>query len=189
MSAPTEAAFALTEEMPRPARRDRLRAFWRERAPLVRRRWWWIPSAIVAMLLFRHFFAFGIVWSPSVQPSFVLVVRGSAVKVGDLAAYRYPGAAIGDYRAGDQMIHWVIAGEGATITVAENRAVFVDGKPVGVAKAATYRGQPLEPVTPKVIPKDHFYVLGTDSNSLDSRYEHAGLVPRGEFIGRAIVLF
>jgi type IV secretory pathway protease TraF len=189
MSTATEAAFALNEDPPRPSMRDRLRAYWRERAPLVRRRWWWIPSAIVAMLVFRHFFAFGIIWSPSVQPSFVLVVRGSTVGVGDLAAYRYPGATIGDYRAGDQMIHWVIAGEGASITVADNRAVSVDGKPVGVAKAATYRGQPLQPVTPKLIPKDHFYVLGTDSNSLDSRYEHAGLVPRGEFIGRAIVLY
>jgi len=189
MSAPTETGCALTEDMPAPSLRARMHAFWRERAPLVRRRWWWIPSAIVAMLVFRHFFAIGIIWSPSVQPSFVLVVCGSTVSVGDLAAYRYAGATIGDYRAGDQMIHWVIAGEGASITVAENRAVFVDGKPVGVAKAATYRGQPLELVTPKVIPKDHFYVLGTDSNSLDSRYEPAGLVPRGEFIGRAIVLY
>lgn len=189
MSGRTEAAFALPEDMPRPSLRDRLHGYWRERAPLLRRRWWWIPSSLVAMLVFRHFFALGIIWSPSVQPSFVLVVRGSPVNVGDLAAYRYPGAAIGDYRAGDQMIHWIVAGEGATITVAENRAVFVDGKPVGVAKASTYRGQPLEPVKPKAIPKDHFYVLGTDSNSLDSRYEHAGLVPRDQFIGRAIVLF
>jgi conjugal transfer pilin signal peptidase TrbI len=141
------------------------------------------------MLSFRHFFAFGIIWSPSVQPSLVLVVRGSAVSVGDLAAYRYPGATIGDYRAGDQMVHWVIAGEGSTITVGENRAVFVDGKPVGVAKPTTYRGQPVDVVAPKVIPKDHFYVMGTDANSLDSRYEHAGLVARGDFIGRAIVLF
>ena len=189
MSATSEAAFALTEDMPRPSPRDRLHAYWRERAPLVRRRWWWIPSAIVAMLVFRQFFAFGIIWSPSVQPSFVLVLRGATVSVGDLAAYRYPGATIGDYRPGDRMIHWVIAGEGASITVGENRAVFVDGKPVGVAKAATYRGQRLDPVKPKVVPKDHFYVLGTDSNSLDSRYETAGLVPRGEFIGRALVLY
>ncbi|HQR19515.1 MAG TPA: S26 family signal peptidase [Burkholderiaceae bacterium] len=189
MSGPSESALTLPQDVSRMSLRDRLRCFWRERAPLVRRRWWWIPVALVAMLVFRHFFALGMIWSPSVNPSLVLVVRGSTVRVGELAAYRYPGAAIGDYRAGDQMIHWVIAGEGATITVAENRAVFVDGKPVGVAKAATYRGQPLETVRPKVIPKGHFYVLGTDSNSLDSRYEHAGLVPHGEFIGRAVVIF
>ena len=189
MNSATEATFAPTEDPPRPSVRDRLRAFWRERAPLVRRRWWWIPRAILAMLAFRHFFAIGIIWSPSVQPSFVLVVRGAAVSVGDLAAYRYPGATIGDYHAGDPMIHWVIAGAGSTITVADHRAVFVDGKPVGVAKPATYRGQALEAVRPKLIPKEHFYVMGTDSNSLDSRYEHAGLVRRGDFIGRAIVLF
>lgn len=189
MSTSSEAAFSLTEDPPQPSMRERLKAFWRERAPLIRRRWWWIPAALGALLLFRHFFAFGIVWSPSVQPSLVLVVRGSVVSVGDLAAYRYPGATIGDYRAGDPMIHWAIAGEGSTISLAENRAVFVDGRPVGVAKPTTYRGQPLEAVKPRVIPKDHFYVMGTDSNSLDSRYERAGLVARSNLIGRAIVLF
>lgn len=186
MRAPTEAAL---DGVSQPAVNERWGRFWRERAPLVRRRWWWIPSAVGALLVFRQFFLLGIVWSPSVQPSVVLVVRGSAVNVGDLAAYRYPGAAIGDYRPGDQLIHWVIASEGAQITVAENRAVAVNGKPVGGAKPMTYRGEPLEAVSPKVIPKDQFYVMGTDPNSLDSRYEKAGLVPRENFIGRAVVLF
>ena len=167
---------------------QRLRDYWSVRAPLVRRRWWWIPTALASILLFGHFFAVGLIWTYSVTPTLVVVVRGSSVSVGDLAAYEYPGARIGDYSRGDRMIHWVVASEGSVISV-EDRSVFVDGKLVGIAKARTYKDEPLQVVAPKVIPKDHFYVLGTDSSSLDSRYEHAGLVHRADFIGRALILF
>jgi len=163
--------------------------FWAERAPRVRRRWWWIALALAVIGFFREVMPLAVVISPSVAPSLVVVLRGSAVRVGDLAAYRYPGARIGDFRQGDLMIHWIAGGPGAVVAVAPNRAVSVDGRPVGGALGQTRKGEPLEPVRPRVVPSDYFYVMGTASNALDSRYEAAGLVHRADFLGRAVVLF
>lgn len=190
MSASLDVPPQISERSPSFSSRlaQRLRNYWTVRAPLARSRWWWIPAGLASILLFSHFFAIGLIWTYSVNPTLVIVVRGSSISVGDLAAYEYRGARIGDYSGGDRMIHWVVASEGSLITVIE-REVFVDGKPVGMAKLHTYRNEPLQVVSPKVIPKDHFYVLGTDASSLDSRYEHAGLVHRDDFIGRAIILF
>lgn len=181
-----------------PARRTRLRPvvlvralakhIWRTRGAQMRRRMSWFFAAFVALLAIREYYALGIVWSPSIAPSVVVVGKRAPAEIGRLVAYRYPGRPLGDFRRGDDMIHWVIAGEGSVISVV-GRDVFVDGKPVGRAKETTYRFEPLTPAAPGVIPKNYFFVTGTHPDALDSRYAEAGLVHRNDVVGRAWAVF
>jgi hypothetical protein len=58
-----------------------------------------------------------------------------------------------------------------------------------MAKEETYRREKLTPIGTRVVPKDHYYVMGTHAGALDSRYAEAGLVHKADVIGAAWVVF
>ena len=75
---------------------------------------------------------------------------------------------------------------GATISIAADRTVFVDGIALGRAKTHALDGRPLEAVPPGKIPPGHYYLHGDHVDSHDSRYAEIGLVPRERILGRAL---
>ncbi|MYF07001.1 MAG: hypothetical protein F4233_03765 [Rhodospirillaceae bacterium] len=77
---------------------------------------------------------------------------------------------------------------GMRIAVGKDRTVFLNGEPVGRAKAQAFDGRPLEAIAPGIIPPGHFFLFAHHRDSHDSRYAEIGLVPRGRILGRAIAL-
>ena len=77
---------------------------------------------------------------------------------------------------------------GMHIDMRANRTVFLDGVPLGRAKAHARDGRPLEAIVPGVIPPGHYYLHADHADSYDSRYAEVGLVPRGRILGRAVAL-
>ncbi len=77
---------------------------------------------------------------------------------------------------------------GMRVAIGTDRTVFLDGAPVGRAKAHALDGRPLAAIAPGVIPPGHFYLHADHADSHDSRYAEIGLVPRGRILGRAIAL-
>ena len=77
---------------------------------------------------------------------------------------------------------------GMRIAVEKDRTVYLDGAPVGRAKAHALDGRPLAAIAPGVIPPGHYYLHADHADSHDSRYAEIGLVPRERILGRAIAL-
>ncbi|MXY39693.1 MAG: hypothetical protein F4Y62_07840 [Rhodospirillaceae bacterium] len=77
---------------------------------------------------------------------------------------------------------------GMRIAVGFDRTVFLDGGPVGRAKAHALDGRPLAAITPGIIPPGHFFLHADHRDSHDSRYAEIGLVPRGRLLGRAVAM-
>ena len=74
------------------------------------------------------------------------------------------------------------------IAVGIDGTVFLDGEPVGRAKAHALDGRPLAAIAPGTIPPGHFFLHADHRDSHDSRYAEIGLVPRGRILGRAIAM-
>ena len=77
---------------------------------------------------------------------------------------------------------------GMAVTVGPDLTVFLDGVPLGRAKAHALDGRPLAAIVPGVIPSGHYYLSADHADSHDSRYAEIGLVPRGRILGRAIAM-
>jgi len=77
---------------------------------------------------------------------------------------------------------------GMHIAVRIDRTVFLNGEPVGRAKAHALDGRPLAAIAPGIIPPGHYYLHAEHRDSHDSRYAEIGLVPRGRILGRAVAL-
>ena len=77
---------------------------------------------------------------------------------------------------------------GMAVAVGTDRTVFLDGEPVGRAKAHALDGRPLAAIAPGIIPPGHFYLHADHADSHDSRYAEIGLVPRDRILGRAIAM-
>ena len=77
---------------------------------------------------------------------------------------------------------------GMTVTVEEDGTVYLDGAPVGLAKAHALDGRLLKAIAPGTIPSGHYYVQADHIDSHDSRYAEIGLVPANRILGRAVAL-
>lgn len=131
-------------------------------------------------------------WTGSV-PYVVAIAHYGAHQVlrrGDYVIYAFDGEAQRRYpglRA--QPFFKQISGlPGDRVSVLQ-RAVFVNDRFMGLAKAKTLDGHPLDPISPTVIPPGHFYVAGTHPDSFDSRYRASGLVRADQIIGKVVPLF
>jgi conjugal transfer pilin signal peptidase TrbI len=130
-------------------------------------------------------------WTASL-PSRVAVLQATDVSLqrGDHIVFAFDGQAQDVYPGlrGQPFFKVVRGLPGDRITV-QGRVVSVNGTPVGVAKTHTFDRRPLEPISPTVIPPDHFYVQGTSPDSFDSRYSASGLVRSGQVLGRVVPIF
>lgn len=139
--------------------------------------------------------AFGVHWlrghvrlawneTESLPQSVFLVQLGVVPDKGDYVLFDPPQAVKSRY----PFVKRVAGLPGDDIRV-EGRAVWVDGRPVGVAKTISRRGKTLSPIAPGVIPPGFIFVHANHRDSYDSRYQSIGLVPDARVIGRAVPLF
>lgn len=131
-------------------------------------------------------------WTPSVPYNVALVQyqNRQPLKRGDFVIYAFDGEAQRIYpglRA--QPFFKQISGVPGDRVTAVGRQVFVNGKSVGIAKAATFDRHPLDPIAETLIPPGHYYVQGTHPDSFDSRYRASGLVRTEQVIGKVTPLF
>ncbi|GEQ99205.1 conjugal transfer protein TraF [Iodidimonas gelatinilytica] len=120
----------------------------------------------------------------SLPQSVFLVLLGTQPDRGDYVLFDPPQAVNSHY----PFVKQVAGLPGDAIRV-EGRAVWVDGRPVGVAKTMSRRGELLHPIAPGIIPPGFIFVHANHRDSYDSRYQSLGLVPDARVIGRAVPLF
>lgn len=152
-----------------------------------RRRWWAYGLSAAAFAWCGAHYRIALNMSDSLPGSMYLVILHSK-----------PGA-VGDYVAFEWQRHqfyrrnWVfikrVAGLPGQAVAVRQRAVFIDGMPVGYAKPFSSRGVPLEPIEPGVIPHGYLYAAAPHPDSLDSRYRVTGLIQGKRIVGKAYALF
>ena len=131
-------------------------------------------------------------WTASVPYKVALVQYGhrQVLKPGDFIVYTFDGEAQRMYPGlrAQPFFKQIRGVPGDRVTVID-RQVFVNGLPVGFAKADTFDRRPLVPIAETVIPPGHYYAQGTHPDSFDSRYRASGLVRADQVIGKVITLF
>jgi conjugal transfer pilin signal peptidase TrbI len=148
---------------------------------------WLYALAAVGFMWFHAHYWFAINMTTSLPHTLFLVSRDERPSLqGDYVAFEWR-------RNEFYGPNWVfvkrIAGVGGQTVSVVDRNVFVDGKPVGYAKAASKRGIPLEPIKPGVIPAGYVYAQAPHPDSLDSRYAVTGLIEPNRIVGKAYALF
>jgi len=141
---------------------------------------------ILAALLFRSCFTFGLNASPSLPHTLYLIHKGATAEHGEYVAFRWHGG--GPYPAGVTFVKIVAGMPGDTVNEVD-RQFFVNDIPVGTAKRLSRKGAPLDIGPTGSIPSGQFYVKAPHPDSLDSRYRLTGWITQSQIIGRAYVLF
>lgn len=148
---------------------------------------------MVAYAAFVKSYTISINFDHSLPGTLFLIQKQEAIdpKVGQLAAFLYSGKAF--YRKDTTFVKIV---KGKSGSVVEAKQVehdiydyFVDGAYIGRNKLFSQAGVPIKRAKSGVIPQDHYFMSGTHSDSLDSRYEVVGWVPRNRIIGLAYRIF
>jgi conjugal transfer pilin signal peptidase TrbI len=162
-------------------------ARFRSRAVTHLRRWGLAYAAAVAGgAWFHSHYTLGLNATHSLPGTLYLIERGALPQRGEHVAFRWAGG--GPYPAGVTFIK-VLAGQPGD-TVARDGATFiVAGTPLGQAKPASRRGEPLEPGPTGTLPKGRYFVFAPHPDSLDSRYALTGWIAREQFLGRARAIF
>lgn len=141
---------------------------------------------VLAALLFKSCFTFGLNSSPSLPHTLYLIHKTATVERGQYVAFRWQGG--GPYPAGVTFIKILAGTPGDTVTETD-RQFFVNDIPAGSAKRLSRKGAPLEIGPTGVIPSGQYYVKAPHPDSLDSRYRLTGWISQTQVIGRAYALF
>lgn len=130
-------------------------------------------------------------WTGSLPYHVAWLHRGVAtLNRGDFVVYSFSGAATAQYPGlAHQPFFKVVAGMPGDRVRVHERDVFVGEKYVGFAKSRTFDGRPLTPLLASVVPAGHYYVMGTDADSFDSRYAESGFVSATDVIGKVTPWF
>jgi conjugal transfer pilin signal peptidase TrbI len=166
------------------------RSFWHHHAELwrhVARRW---PAYALALLLgiaASHWI--GLNFTNSVPERMVWLEHGALPQRGDLIIFRFevdhgPAAKLN----GTRWLKRVKGVPGDVVTVS-GRTVYLNGELIGTAIERTPRGSVMTVIEPGVIPEGHYFIGGSATDSLDSRYREIGTVTRGQLIARAHRIF
>ncbi|ATD64913.1 signal peptidase I [Neisseria weixii] len=145
---------------------------------------------VVIFLAWSKYFGFAVNASHSLPHKLYLIQKSrnhlADLKQGDYVAYAWQGEF---YPVGTQMVKRVAGLPGDTVS-RSGREFFVNGTAVGRAKEFSLKGAPLEASSFEgSIPKRFMWVAADHQDSLDSRYEIAGLIHSGQIIGKAIPIF
>lgn len=151
-------------------------------ASVLKWKWVWIAS-ISALLAFSHWFTVGVNASQSLPERVYLVhKKDHNLNRGDYVAFRWHGG--GPYLPGVSFTKIVMGVPGDVVTM-QGRDVYINGQYVSTAKTRATTGQLLELGRTGVIPPGHFYVHGTNKDSLDSRYAITGWIKAEAVVGKA----
>ncbi len=123
-------------------------------------------------------------WSDEAWGYAAFPLFGEDPRIGDRVLFEPP-AAVGSKVPYLKTVRGV---PGMRIEIEPDRTVFLDGVAVGRAKTHALDGQPLEAISPGVIPPGHYFLHAGHPDSHDSRYAGIGLVPRHRILGRAVAL-
>jgi len=194
--------------------RQRLQRRLRQRWPAIRRA---LPRDLALVLLLfvltRHA-GLGWVLTDSVYSTVVVVLKGAAVRPGELAVFSYTGAPIPGYyertawsalmewlgrpqssagpAKGERFVKYMLGLPGDRIELEGRQVWLVTGRGrinAGVCKTHSRQGTPLAPIAPQVIPAGYVYMWAPHVDALDSRYAAMGLVPAAAIAGRAVSLW
>ncbi len=148
---------------------------------------------MVGYIAFGKSYAISINLTESLPGTFFLIEKqpDADPRIGEMAAFQYEGKAF--YRPGAIFVK-IVKGKGGSVVAAKEVEqgvydYFVDGFYTGRTKLFSQSRIPIRRAVTGVIPEDHFYMFGTHPDSLDSRYEVVGWVPRDHIIGRAFKVF
>lgn len=154
----------------------------RVKASVVKWKWVWI-SGVSALLAFNYWFTLGINASQSLPETAYLVHKQDHdFHRGDYMTFRWHGG--GPYLPGVKFTKIILGVPGDVVTM-QGRDVYINGKYVATAKTHATTGQPLELGPTGVIPAGHYYVHGTNKDSLDSRYAITGWIKAETAVGKA----
>lgn len=149
-------------------------------------KWVWL-GGISAMLVFGHWFTLGINASQSLpQTAYLVHKKDHELHRGDFVSFRWHGG--GPYSPGVSFTKIVKGVPGDVVTM-QGRDVYINGQYVSTAKTRATTGQPLELGRTGVIPPGHYYVHGTNKDSLDSRYAITGWIKAEAVVGKAQPIF
>ncbi len=153
----------------------------------------WVVAIGVAVVigLFMHIFVIEafVVDGASMEPTFYsndrIILWKSAYlfsepKRGDIIVFRYPSDPSRDF------IKRVIGTPGDTVEI-KNGYVFINGREIEEKYINTF---PLNNFSARKVPPRSYFVLGDNrNNSMDSRDENVGFVPRSYIVGKAEFVF
>ena len=149
----------------------------------------WFPLllwVIAAHLAFGRAYLLALNLTESLPGTLFLVEKNVMPARGELMAFRWEDNC--PYPRGSLFLKRLIGLPGSLVT-ATGRAFFVDGEPVGRAKEHATTGEPLEIGPVGTLPDGRYYVAGSHSDSLDSRYRLTGWVARQQIVGKAHRVF
>jgi len=145
-------------------------------------RWLWALS-IAGLIAFNAFFMLAITISPSLpQYAFLVHKREHSLARGDYVSFIWRGQKY--FPSGIPFTKIVLGVPGDVVSLVD-REVYINGKPIALAKFRSKHGEPLELGPTGVIPPGMYYVHGTHPDSLDSRYAVTGWIHADQVIGRA----
>lgn len=145
-------------------------------------KWVWI-GGVSALLAFNHWFTLGINASESLpEKAYLVHKQDHDLHRGDYMTFRWHGG--GPYLPGVKFTKIILGVPGDVVTM-QGRDVYINGKYVATAKTHATTGQPLELGLTGVIPPGHYYVHGTNKDSLDSRYAITGWIKAEAVVGKA----
>lgn len=113
-------------------------------------------------LPYRYF-----IWLPSLSP-----------RLNDITTFVHP--------TYGRLIKRIIGVEGQMVSYDIDGILYVDKKECGRAYAYDFKGRPLQPIKPGIIPKGYAFCAGEHYESMDSRYTRIGLIPTNILNGRLI---
>lgn len=162
------------------------------------RQWIAYVFAACSVVLFAKNYIIGWNLSPSLPYSLFLVHKGEPFAKNDLAAFYWHGG-VGAYKGKTPyrehmiFVKRVAGFPGDSLSITADRTILLDNFwELGKAKEYSKQHQPLEILhlpPGGIIPQGRYYVAAPHPDSLDSRYEMAGLIPQSAFIGRAYPIF
>jgi conjugal transfer pilin signal peptidase TrbI len=162
-------------------------ARFRSRAVIHLRRWGLAyAAALTGTFWFHSHYALGLNATHSLPGTLYLIERGALPQRGEHVAFRWAGG--GPYPAGVTFIK-VLAGQPGDTVTRDGATFIVTGTPLGQAKPASRRGEPLEPGPTGTLPEGRYFVYAPHPDSLDSRYALTGWIAREQFLGRARAIF
>ena len=145
-------------------------------------RWLW-ALGIAGLIAFNAFFMLAITISPSLpQYAFLVHKREHSLARGDYVSFIWRGQKF--FPSGMPFTKIVLGVPGDVVSLVD-RQVYINGKPIALAKFRSKHGEPLELGPTGVIPPGMYYVHGTHPDSLDSRYAVTGWIRADQVIGRA----
>ena len=151
-------------------------------------KWRWVWALCIAGLIaFNSFFMLGIYISPSLpERAFLIHKREHSLARGDYVSFIWRGQKF--FPSGIPFTKIVMGVPGDAVSFVD-REVYINGKPIALAKFRSKHGEPLELGLTGVIPPGMYYVHGTHPDSLDSRYAVTGWIRADQVIGRAYPIF